>query len=296
MFIEQEFLNNKRNRVVTETSNNLSIFCNEKLTFEDQIEFSSKNVKSSNLLFNKDPSQKSSGCEKKSKTTLDYFITKTNLSNSQTTITSTQNSKNAKINTYFPTTLNQMDQSVEGLQKQLFAWKEKCEKLEIEKERIIKDYNDKKRLYDKELDKLMEENSETKENLMALNTQKEQTELQLKVTQKSLVKYLRDLEENKRKEKKRWLHETGYKVYRQSLQRMTTNKIVDMWEDGEDILNIRKRLVDIFNEKSALEKDLNKLRKLSQIKENNEVARYEQDDKTMLILYRMNRLHNVYFR
>ena len=40
-----------------------------------------------------------------------------------------------------------------------------------ERTKIIKDYNEKKRLYDKEIEKLIEEVNETKENLMNLNQQ-----------------------------------------------------------------------------------------------------------------------------
>jgi hypothetical protein len=285
--------------MIGESSNNLSIFCNEKLTFEEQIEFSSKNVKTSNQLFNKETIQKNENVsEKKTKNTLDYFLSKSSsnqISNIPTSNNSTS-SRNAKINNYFQIT---GDLSVENLQKQIITWKEKCDRLEIEKERAVKDYNEKKRLYDKEIDKLMEENSETKENLMSLSTQKEQTEDQLKVTQKSLVKYLRELEETRRKERKKWLHEVGYRVYRQGTQRMTAAKVVDMWEDGEEIISVKKRLLEIIQEKNQLEKELNKNRKNAQVKENSDAnkpnERYEQDDKIMLILYRINKLQQVNF-
>jgi hypothetical protein len=123
-------------------------------------------------------------------------------------------------------------------------------------------------------------------------------ESQLSQTKIRLIKYLRELEEIKRKDKKKWLYETGYKVYRQGIQRMSS-KIVDVWEDGEDIVNFKKRLFEISQEKNILEKECAKTTsmKKNQIKENNDnnkvVDKYEEEDKLKLINYRMMRLSNV---
>jgi hypothetical protein len=123
-------------------------------------------------------------------------------------------------------------------------------------------------------------------------------ESQLSQTKIRLIKYLRELEEIKRKDKKKWLYETGYKVYRQGIQRMSS-KIVDVWEDGEDIVNFKKRLFEISQEKNILEKEWAKTTsmKKNQIKENNDnnkvVDKYEEEDKLKLINYRMMRLSNV---
>jgi hypothetical protein len=171
-----EFLNNKRNRLNGETGNNFSIFCNEKLSFEDQIEFSSKNVVSSSKLFNKDNSRNSINFtgEKKNKSNLDYFLIKTNSSNNNNTSVNTTNTtintnNNTKINNYFQSSTPLP--SVEILHKQLTSLKEKNDLLVEERNKLIKDYNDKKRLYDKEIEKLIEENNEAKETLMNYNQQ-----------------------------------------------------------------------------------------------------------------------------
>lgn len=127
-------------------------------------------------------------------------------------------------------------------------------------------------------------------------------ESQLSQTKIRLIKYLRELEEIKRKDKKKWLYETGYKVYRQGIQRMSS-KIVDVWEDGEDIVNFKKRLFEISQEKNMLEKEWAKVTsmKKNQIKENNNdnnnnkvVDKFEEEDKLKLINYRMMRLSNVF--
>lgn len=124
-------------------------------------------------------------------------------------------------------------------------------------------------------------------------------ESQLSQTKIRLIKYLRELEENKRNEKKKFLYETGYKVYRQGIQRMSS-KLVDVWEDGEDIVNFKKRMLEIQQDKNNLEKEWNKVTSLkkNQIKENNDnnkvIDKYEEEDKLKLINYRMIRLTNVF--
>ncbi len=175
-YTQGEFLNNKRNRLNGESGNNFSIFCNEKLSIEDQIEFSSKNVVSSSKLFNKDNSKNSIGFtgEKKNKSNLDYFLIKTNSSNNNNTSVNNTNTtinsnNNAKINNYFQSSTPQL--GVDCLQKQLISLKEKNDQLVEERNKLIKDYNDKKRLYDKEIEKLIEENNEAKETLMNFNQQ-----------------------------------------------------------------------------------------------------------------------------
>ncbi len=78
-----------------------------------------------------------------------------------------------------------------------------------------------------------------------------------------------------------------------------SSKIVDVWEDGEDIVNLKKRLFEISQEKNILEKEWAKVTsmKKNQIKENNDnnkvVDKYEEEDKLKLINYRMMRLSNV---
>lgn len=123
-------------------------------------------------------------------------------------------------------------------------------------------------------------------------------ESQLSQTKLKLIKYLRELEEIKRKEKKKWLYDVGYKVCRQGLQRMSA-KIIDVWEDGEEIITNKRRLMEIMSEKSILEKEWNKINsmKKNQIKENNNdskvLDKLDEEDKLKLINYRVQKLNTV---
>ena len=53
----------------------------------------------------------------------------------------------------------------------MIVYREKRDQMTEERNKIIKDLNEKKRLYDQEIEKLIEENNETKENLMNFNHQ-----------------------------------------------------------------------------------------------------------------------------
>ena len=170
-----EFLTNKRMRLNGDSSNNFSIFCNEKLSLDDQIEFSSKNVVSSSKLFNKDTITSfttKNDSLKKNKNRIEHFFTNNNTTSNNVpiNITNINTNNSLKINNFFQSTSSPQN-SNETLQKQLIVYKEKMDQMTEERNKIIKDLNEKKRLYDKEIEKLIEENNETKENLMNFNHQ-----------------------------------------------------------------------------------------------------------------------------
>ena len=117
-------------------------------------------------------------------------------------------------------------------------------------------------------------------------------------TKIKLIKYLRELEEFKRKEKKKWLYETGYKVYKQGIVQRMNSKMFDMWEDGEEIVINKRRLLEIMQEKNGLEKEWNKVinQKKVQVKENSEtkiMEKIDEEDRLKLINHKMLRLASV---
>lgn len=77
-------------------------------------------------------------------------------------------------------------------------------------------------------------------------------------------------------------------------------KIVDVWEDGEDIITNKRRLLEIVSEKNCLEKEWNKitLMKKNIIKENidNKVVpteKLDEEEKMKLINFKMQKLNIV---
>ena len=69
----------------------------------------------------------------------------------------------------------------------------------------------------------------------------------------TLIKYLTELEDKNRKERRIFLNEQSIKLGRVSTVRQGT-KVVDMWEEGEAIIKLQTRLREIQLEKEEIEK------------------------------------------
>jgi len=69
----------------------------------------------------------------------------------------------------------------------------------------------------------------------------------------TLIKYLTELEDKNRREKRMWLNEQSIKLGRLSSVRQST-KLMEVWEEGEAILKLQTRLRDIQAEKEEIEK------------------------------------------
>ena len=69
----------------------------------------------------------------------------------------------------------------------------------------------------------------------------------------TLIKYLTELEDKNRKERRIFLNEQSIRLGRVSTVRQGT-KVVDMWEEGEAMLKLQTRLREIQLEKDEIEK------------------------------------------
>lgn len=81
----------------------------------------------------------------------------------------------------------------------------------------------------------------------------EQNESMKRVYVDSMIKYLTELEDKNRKERRIFLNEQSIKLGRVSTMRQGT-KVVDMWEEGEAIIKLQTRLREIQLEKEEIEK------------------------------------------
>lgn len=69
----------------------------------------------------------------------------------------------------------------------------------------------------------------------------------------TLIKYLTELEDKNRKERRIFLNEQSIKLGRVTTVRQGT-KVVDMWEEGEAIIKLQTRLREIQMEREEIEK------------------------------------------
>ena len=72
----------------------------------------------------------------------------------------------------------------------------------------------------------------------------EQNEGMKRIYTDTLIKYLTELEDKNRKEKRMWLNEQSIKLGRVSTIRHGS-KVSDVWEEGESILKLQTRLREI---------------------------------------------------
>lgn len=81
----------------------------------------------------------------------------------------------------------------------------------------------------------------------------EQNESMKRLYIDTMIKYLTELEDKNRKERRIFLNEQSIKLGRVSTVRQGT-KVVDMWEEGEAIIKLQTRLKEISHEKEEIEK------------------------------------------
>jgi tousled-like kinase len=147
-------------------------------------------------------------------------------------------------------------------------------------QKLQKDISDlKKLLSDKEneIEKLkfkINDEEETVKKLTLINKSQDQ---QLQISKLSLIKYLKELEEIKKANKKRWLNEQEYKLGRAVLQRVGQTTI-DIWEDGEEIIKLNARMKEIEKEKIELESQRNNLTHYTKKKINQVETAENQDE------------------
>lgn len=278
--LQINFLSTKRNRQESNSNTNSNHNIEQVNPHEEFIEFSSKNIVTQPALFSK---------TKENATMMTNFLIK----NGQVP------KSEHKINEYFKSTqssakefsLNnisnlQTPENRQGKQKV----QEEVEKLNKELNEKNKQMNDK----DREIDKLKVKCSEYEDNLKNILMINKQFEQQLLFAKVSLVKNLKELEENKRVHKKKWLNEQQLRLGRIAYQR-TSHNIIEYWEEGEEFCAIKKRLTAIMNDKEDIEKQKKNLqnyqKRRTQTDGMTEQIENETNDLKDLLTYKTNMLN-----
>jgi tousled-like kinase len=227
---------------------------------EFNIEFSSKNLSSENPLFSNTKEN-----------TLNNYLTNNanNRKNSNLGVRSGygintppvnklfQTASETKINDYFKSNNNSNTLPVCGdTDKNTKMLKDKVSKLSDENEKLHKEILSKNKFIiekDKDNERLKLVVRDNEENLWNLNILVKQQENQLGLSKISLVRFLKELEEYKKQQKKIWLNEQTLKLGKFVLQR-AGNTIIEAWEEGEELAKAKLRHHNIIVEKEELEK------------------------------------------
>lgn len=75
------------------------------------------------------------------------------------------------------------------------------------------------------------------------------------LSNKIIINLLKELEEQKRKDKKKYLHEQQIKIGKFSLIRTARGQYIDLWEDGEEVSSIKQKIKQVKESKNNLMKN-----------------------------------------
>ena len=96
-----------------------------------------------------------------------------------------------------------------------------------------------------------------------LSKYKNNSENEIKECRYELSNMVKEIGNLQREKRRKWIHEEQYNLGKLSVQRFSNGQIMDYWEDGTKMVEIKKKLEKIKLQKEEIEK---RKRKLSGIK------------------------------
>ena len=162
-------------------------------------------------------------------------------------------------------------------------------------EQLMKKISEQNLLIDakeKELSKLKLIQKENEEIINDLQQYKKNSDIEIKRCRLDISNMAKEIAELKREKKNKWINEQEYSLGKFGIQRFSHGQVIDYWEDGTKIIEIKKALENIKNQKEEIDKQRrkissNKSRK-SQNEDNNNY--YDQDESKELLNFKMNQL------
>ena len=163
---------------------------------------------------------------------------------------------------------------------------------------IINDLNLSLLLKDKEniieskekiINKLKLDIKDLQSQIFSLQEYNKNLENEVKICRLDLIDKVKEIELFKKEKKKKWIHEQEYIIGKIGIQRISNGHNIEYWEDGIDMISIKKKLEFIKNQKEELEKqrrkiksNLNKLREHSNSEDFNTSIENEIENKDLL--------------
>ena len=145
---------------------------------------------------------------------------------------------------------------------------------------------------EKELSKLKLTQKENEEIINDLQQYKKNSDIEIKRCRLDISNMAKEIAELKREKKNKWINEQEYSLGKFGIQRFSHGQVIDYWEDGTKMIEIKKALENIKNQKEEIDKQRrkissNKSRK-SQNEDNNNY--YDQDESKELLNFKMSQL------
>ena len=145
---------------------------------------------------------------------------------------------------------------------------------------------------DKEISKLKLSQKEDEEIIKDLQEYKKNSDIEIKRCRLDISNMAKEIAELKREKKNKWINEQEYYLGKFGVQRFSHGTMMDYWEDGTKIKEVKKALENIKIQKEEIDKQRRKLSSSKSRKSQNEDNNnyYEQDDSKELLNFKMSQL------
>ena len=157
----------------------------------------------------------------------------------------------------------------------------------------ISDQNIILELKDKEISNLKLTKKENEEIIRDLQEYKKNSDLEIKRCRLDISNMAKEIAELKREKKNKWINEQEYNLGKFGIQRFSHGQTIDYWEDGTKIIEVKKQLESIKNQKEEIDKQRRKISSSKSRKSQNDDNNnnyYEQDESKELLNFKMSQL------
>ena len=145
---------------------------------------------------------------------------------------------------------------------------------------------------EKELSKLKLTQKENEEIINDLQQYKKNSDIEIKRCRLDISNMAKEIAELKREKKNKWINEQEYSLGKFGIQRFSHGQVIDYWEDGTKMIEIKKALENIKNQKEEIDKQRRKISSNKSRKSQNEDNNnnYDQDESKELLNFKMSQL------
>ena len=145
---------------------------------------------------------------------------------------------------------------------------------------------------EKELSKLKLTQKENEEIINDLQQYKKNSDIEIKRCRLDISNMAKEIAELKREKKNKWINEQEYSLGKFGIQRFSHGQVIDYWEDGTKMIEIKKALENIKNQKEEIDKQRRKISSNKSRKSQNEDNNnnYDQDESKELLTFKMSQL------
>ena len=145
---------------------------------------------------------------------------------------------------------------------------------------------------DKEISNLVLAQKENEVIIKDLQEYKNNSDIEIKRCRLDISNMAKEISQLKREQKNKWINEQEYYLGKFGIQRFSHGQMIDFWEEGTKIIEVKKALENIKNQKEEIDKQRRKISSNKSRKNlSEENSNYsELDDSKELLNFKMSQL------